>query len=148
MSVGPVPLLSHADKAGKHRESHLMSECIPNASRFLVPLNGAPSPNHSLFCTLSPSSPIQTTVHIVQDPKQTIIHNGAPRPVLSFALASAVLSRRTTADIVHILSAVSHPITEVIDTLYHAFVLLDSSHNGNPVILVTEMLGVIVDVYR
>lgn len=129
-----------------------------------MPLNAATSPNDVLICTSTASGwPFRTSIHSLPRAKKEsttpskcsldphiiyLIWTGTARPPLSIALAAAVLVRRSAIDVVHVLSAPSIPLAEVIDVLYHAFAVLDASHNGLSLILTWEMLGVVVDVYR
>lgn len=69
-------------------------------------------------------------------------------PTLSSSLSSAISSRRTTADIAHILSLPATSFAEVIETFRHTLALLDAQQNGLSRVMTWELLGVAVEVYR
>ena len=65
-------------------------------------------------------------------------------PPLSASLLSAILSRRTAADIIHVLSLPTVPITDVFNTLYHAVQALESYQPS----LTLPLIGEVMSVYR
>jgi hypothetical protein len=74
---------------------------------------------------------------------------GAPRQnFLAESLVIALRSRRSSADITHILSSSSTTITEVVDTLHDTFASFERESNGLSTLWTLEILGVATEVYR
>lgn len=74
--------------------------------------------------------------------------SGASAQSLSLSLISAVLGKRSTADITHLLSLPSTPTSEVVDIFHHALAVLDKNDNGLAHSSTWDILGTAIDVYR
>lgn len=67
---------------------------------------------------------------------------------LSPALAAAIVSRRTAADITHLLALPSTPMNEAVDTLYQTIRILDVQNNEQSQFSTWGVLGEALVVYR
>lgn len=130
-----------------------------------MPLRVARSPNGLLACTLSSSTwPLQTAIHMLPVPTRknstlrgtsfplkqdvTQVKSGAFAQSLSLSLISAILGKRSTADITHLLALPSTPTSEVVDIFHHVLAVLDKNDNGLIHSSIWDILGTVIDVYR
>ncbi len=60
----------------------------------------------------------------------------------------ALLARRTTADIIHVLSLRSTSLDEVANVLFHALTIVETQPKGRHTILTYQTLGTALEVYR
>ncbi|KAF9013889.1 hypothetical protein BDQ17DRAFT_1230808 [Cyathus striatus] len=112
-----------------------------------LPIRAVLSPNSILLATLSSSLwPVQTAVQML--PKPHTAGFTVVTPPLSFAIAKAILNRRTPADIIHLLALPGVADKEVADVLYHALLLLDQENNGLPYYFTSDVLGIAVEIYK
>jgi hypothetical protein len=71
-----------------------------------------------------------------------------PRPSLSFTISSALLRRVELADLGHLLSLPSYPLTDVFDVLSHVLTIIEAQTNGLSAPLMWRALGFALEVYR
>lgn len=71
-----------------------------------------------------------------------------PITPLSSALAAAIVSRRTAADITHLLALPSTPMNEAVDTLYQTIRILDIRNNEESPFSTWGVLREALVVYR
>lgn len=114
------------------------------ANPLLVPIYATVSPNEVLLCSLSSNLYVsQVSVHALPKPvSDTVTRN------LSTSIASALLSRRSTSDFVHVLSLPSMSLDDVADIMYHTFKVIEDQPAGRPGLLTSHALGVVLEVYR
>ncbi|KAF4615030.1 hypothetical protein D9613_003116 [Agrocybe pediades] len=110
-----------------------------------LPLFAVLSPNKKLFCTLS-FSLWQPSMAIYTVPT---LDDGDAHARTALELATAVLGRSSTLDIVHAISMASVSTSTVTDVLYRTLEILDKYHQGElPDRFIWDILGVAVEVYR
>ncbi|GLB34886.1 hypothetical protein LshimejAT787_0204510 [Lyophyllum shimeji] len=130
-SVGNIQVLNLSDLAD--HEDYEASPIRSDVTRMGqdLPVNAVLSPNGPLLCLVSSSLwPAQTSVQLSPKRKVDRDISGVPVPPFAARLASAVISTRSATDVTHALALASTPITDVLDTLYHAHKFLDGHQNG------------------
>ncbi|KAG6336414.1 hypothetical protein ID866_2687 [Astraeus odoratus] len=113
------------------------------------PVNIAVSANHALLCA---SSMIRISTHLLPRLHIKDVEMGDSNQLspLAMTLVSALLSRRSIADIAHVLSMASTPIETVVDTLSGVLLAYDvNARTGcaSPFTLM-EAIGAGVEIYR
>ncbi|KIJ69307.1 hypothetical protein HYDPIDRAFT_185128 [Hydnomerulius pinastri MD-312] len=114
------------------------------------PVSIAMSRNRALLCTVTLC---RTSIHAL--PKQ-IVKSTEPGdlpqniPPLSMALTSALQSRRSIADIAHVLSMAATPVDAIVDTLNGAWLAFDSNARAGMAgsVDAMEVLRAAVEIYR
>ncbi|KAH7922096.1 hypothetical protein BV22DRAFT_1095214 [Leucogyrophana mollusca] len=113
------------------------------------PLSISVSPNRALVCAVSA---VRTTIHVLPrirvaiDTKDLILQ----RSPFALPLVSALLSRKSIADISHVLSLRSSSTDLLVDTLRGAILLLEANARSYSSIAsrMPEALGAVVEIYR
>ncbi|TFK42513.1 hypothetical protein BDQ12DRAFT_676334 [Crucibulum laeve] len=147
VQIGEIKVLNISDLTDHENweSSPIMSESS-KAGRDL-PLRAAVSPNHMFAFTISSSNwPVQTGLHAL--PRILDKNGGISALSLSISIASAVLARKSTSDLTHLLSLPSFTTEEVADILFHALEILDKNDNGMPHLSTWDMLGISAGIYR
>lgn len=129
-------------KVGKEC-TYPLNPLLDLAQSWIVPIRGALSPNDLLMCTLSSNIfASQVSVHSLPRPYAS----PSDVPPLAVGLASAILSRRETADFVHVLSLPSLSLGDFVDIVYHTLSILEKQKKSGVVIRLA--IGVCLEVYR
>ncbi|KAF5377046.1 hypothetical protein D9757_007706 [Collybiopsis confluens] len=105
-----------------------------------VPVGSVASPGHTLLCMIYPSL-WSSQMSVQRVPRRA---TASSIPLLALALVIAIISNRSTVDLTHALSQPSMPQTEVTETLYQVFTLLDRNVPAE----FTLQLGLIIESYR
>ncbi|KAK0463953.1 uncharacterized protein EV420DRAFT_1264492 [Desarmillaria tabescens] len=130
----PSPIFTSATKVGKE-----------------VPIHAVLSPNEMLLCTVSSMvRATQTSVHTVPIRRASrAFKAGFPSILpLSSGLASAILSRRSTADFTHLLSLSTMPMEEVSHILFQVLTIVETQSRRKLGTLTWQTLGVALEIYR
>ncbi|KAK0210934.1 hypothetical protein DFS33DRAFT_1296412 [Desarmillaria ectypa] len=130
----PSPIFTSATKVGKE-----------------VPIHAVFSPNEMLLCTVSSTvRATQTSVHTVPMRRASRAFKARFPSILplSFGLASAILSRKSTADFTHLLSLSTMPMEEVGHILFQVLTIVETQSRGKLGTLTWQTLGVALEVYR
>ncbi|PBK78348.1 hypothetical protein ARMSODRAFT_947241 [Armillaria solidipes] len=127
----PSPIFTSATKVGKE-----------------VPIHAVFSPNEMLLCTISSTvRATQTSVHTVPMRRASGAFKASIHP-LSSGLASAILSRKSTADYTHLLSLSTMAMEEVGHILFQVLTIVETQSRGKLGTLTWQTLGVALEVYR
>ncbi|PBK97052.1 hypothetical protein ARMGADRAFT_1010562 [Armillaria gallica] len=113
-----------------------------------VPIHAVFSPNEMLLCTISSTvRATQTSVHTIPMRRASRAFKASILP-LSSGLASAILSRKSTADYTHLLSLSTMPMEEVGHILFQVLTIVETQSRGKLGTLTWQTLGVALEVYR
>lgn len=123
--------------------------CSNNLS---VPTNIAYSPNRAVLCSIASSSFLDHRISIHALPRRRHYDyqslNDAHVAHLSTLLVSAIRSRNSPSDVIHILSSPALSVDTAVDTMCHALAMLNKESTGLSEIWIAEVLGVATEVYR
>ncbi|KDR81679.1 hypothetical protein GALMADRAFT_239795 [Galerina marginata CBS 339.88] len=112
-----------------------------------LPLIASLSPNRRLFCTLSSSLwQNQTAVYALPLPEVS----NTPSIRLPLALATAILGRTSTADLIHAICSPAVSVAGAASILYQTLDILDKHYKSefSPNVSTWDVLGMATEVYR
>lgn len=114
-----------------------------------VPVSVAASPNQIFICSTSPSAVqgLRTSVHTSPHRRSPSTALQSLRNDLTRALLSAIYSRRSPSDVIHVLSAPSMQMDAVALVLYEALSVLEANTYGLLHLWHQDFLGVATEVY-
>ncbi|KAF9246326.1 hypothetical protein BU15DRAFT_39687 [Melanogaster broomeanus] len=146
VAVGNIAILQLPDLADDPDWERLLVSAPASRAGMDWPVNIAMSRNRVLLCAVALG---RMSIHtlpkqLVRDPTP---HNLLP---LSMALSSAIQSRRSVADIAHVLSMSATPFDTIVDTMKGTWFAFETNARAGMVgaFSAMEVLGATVEIYR
>lgn len=118
-----------------------------------MPVNVVLSPNHSLLCSVSSPTLLNTHISVRSLPRRRIMSTPAPNiPTeqssdITRQLVSAIRSRTAPSDVIKSLTMPTIPFGIVTNTLYNAFSLLSIESCGHYEMWTGDMLGIASEIF-
>ncbi|KAI0928422.1 hypothetical protein AcV5_005998 [Taiwanofungus camphoratus] len=151
--IGKITVLKLSDlRMDEGWEDCLLLSNVDSAGRD-VPVNVVLSPNHSLLCSVSSPTLLNTHISVRSLPRRRIMSTPAPNiPTeqssdITRQLVSAIRSRTAPSDVIKSLTMPTIPFGIVTNTLYNAFSLLSIESCGHYEMWTGDMLGIASEIF-